>query len=370
MYNSTTRPEIVTNTIFDEYRRAKYWHAKQYHGPKGYKRMCDELRLRAVDEQKTVYSNLTNYRSAEGNNWFISTAEKVIKGGFCGFNIGFCFYETVASFGVFAPVVTSNWENVDYEFTCISFSDHFFLRYMDKTKFSPFKGDKKALAYKIVKCIHESGVCTEMEENGLVKCDIHVPGGIGRGFLRQNCPFLEVRTFLRDEELNGKQKKVKRELVKSVNSNRNKRKDLLLPGKVADGMNSFLERHQERIDILKEPMKNDIRKCERLDNMISAATIVVGSFMSQEWADAFDNKYWDDVLDKITPVILRHIDEGKLNDLLDKVLMYKECFYTVNKDGRYKWNKRSASIYVGFCLGEYNGVEEWLDKHKTELGIR
>lgn len=367
MYNATTRPETVTSTVFEELKKVKYWHIKKYHGEKGYDKMCEKLRVKAATENKVTYSDLSEYTSAEGNKWYMSTGEKVIKGGFLEFLVGFCYYETVASFGIFIPLLTMGWENMNYKYTCIYISDHFFLRYIDKKKFN---GSKKDLAFMIAKCVHESGARTEVNENGLVKCDIHVPGGIGRGFLRQNCPFLEVRTFLRDEELNGKQKKVKRELVKSVNSNRSKRKDLLLPGKVADGMNGFYERHRDRIELMKEPMKHDNRKCERLDDMLSAATIVAGSFMSQEWADAFDVKYWDDVFDKITPVILRHIDEGKLNDLLEKVLMYKECFDTLNKDGRYKWNKRSASIYIGFCLGDYNGVEEWIDKHKAQLGIR
>lgn len=369
MYNSTTRPEIVTNTIFDEYKRAKYWHAKQYHGPKGYKRMCDELRLRAVDEQKTVYSNLTNYRSAEGNNWFISTAEKVIKGGFCGFNIGFCFYETVASFGVFAPVITSNWENVDYEFTCISFSDHFFLRYMDKTKFSPFKGDKKALAYKIVKCIHESGVRTEMEENGLVRCDIHVPGGIGRGYMRKNCPFVEIRTFLKDEELNGKQKKVKRELVRSVKANRSKEQDLLFHENVSECMENFHDRHYRKMEIMKKSMKLDSDKFNRLECLVNAATTILGSLMTLEWADAYNKKYWDDAFETITPVIFKYIDDGNLNNMLGKALLYKECFENLNRDSKYKWNPSAVYPFVGFCSDEYSDAVKWVDEHGTELGF-
>ena len=79
MYNATTRPETVTNTVFEELKKVKYWHIKKYHGEKGYGKMCEKLRVKAATENKVTYSDLSEYTSAEGNKWYMSTGEKSSK---------------------------------------------------------------------------------------------------------------------------------------------------------------------------------------------------------------------------------------------------------------------------------------------------
>ena len=366
MFNIQIAPEKIMSSVFEEYKKAKYWHIKKNKGQKGLEEMRKSFMLKTYESKQNMYSNVTKYTSPKDNNWFVMSVGRWISGGYAFGPMAFYYYETVSSFGIFDIVETSNWGCVPHRLTCIHFTDHFFLRYMQRGKGVPDK--KMDLAMQIVKSISSSCVRTEENEDGNIRCDIYLPGGIGRGFLRRNCPYIEIRTFLPDELLNNKQKNAKRKLMKNVSSTQRKNMLMLLPERTCEGMDSFFERHSARVDAMIQSKAIDEKKSEELYLAVELSTYIVGSMMAMEWNDPYNNKYWDSIYEKCLPVIMKYIASGGLKDnLLAKVKMYKECFFLINIDGKHKWNKRSAIPFVGYSVKDYKTAEIWVEDNWNSL---
>lgn len=365
MYNVNLSPDRITDTIFGDYKKAKYWHTKMNNGKVGLEKIRANFMAKSLVNKNEMYSGATEYTTVNGDKWYVLNVGKWIDGG-CAFGtIAFSYYETASSCGVFDIVETANWEGVPYDCVCLHFTDHFFLRYMDRTE---YKGKKMNLVFEVIKQISSSGVYAEKADNGDWRCDIHISGGIGRGYISKKCPFIEIRTFLTDKSLNNKQKGARKKLLKNVAIIQQRNKQLLLPVRTGEAIRDFYVRHMQKVQLIVNSMNLDDNAAGDMYLTIKMATFIAGAMMTMQWDSPSNNIYWDKVYDKCVPVIIKYIKEGNLEmNLLNKVKMYKECFDIVNRENIYPWNKKTLLPFVQYCTKDNDCAEKWIDNNWVKL---
>jgi len=115
----------------------------------------------------------------------------------------FCFYETLGSAGAFVPVKVGMSQSASRD-AIVIFTSHFFHQMCERL-------DIEFRTPQMVRAFHEfipSILMEQYEEEGKQKILVRLPGSIGFGFkMRGDAEVYEVRTFLKDTQLNRKQQR-------------------------------------------------------------------------------------------------------------------------------------------------------------------
>ena len=201
--NSPSRQ--IVDELLEEQTKAQFWLKKHYHGDKGYDKMREELCDKcALDGNKSKVSDIVEYISQKGNRWMAFESAVYYPDSKMYFTMPnvFCYYETYASVGAFIPCQHLFDAEGKRRFVVI-FTDHFFYRFCERLKV-PMRS--RWMIQKFVEAIPGFTLSFgDKNEQGLTKVDCRLPGSVGRGVLRKDCFVVEIRTFLTDKELNGKQ---------------------------------------------------------------------------------------------------------------------------------------------------------------------
>lgn len=206
---STPNKELM-NELYSDQDKAMYWFIKQHGGNKKYEQMRDEMLYRAKREAKDIISDIVEYKSPNNNKWMVFEAARYYKDANSSFTnlIAICYYETIGSTGVFVPTVN---DINNKEKCCLIFNSHFFYQMAQRMKLTTVD---KAVVRRFLEYIPSFVFQVENLPDGRKRIDVKLPGSIGRGFLRDgdNFKVYEVRTFLKDKQLSGSQKRVTKKL--------------------------------------------------------------------------------------------------------------------------------------------------------------
>lgn len=205
MINLNTNPQQLMNELFEDRKKAIYWLVKKSGGEKGYIRMQDKLLLDARKNKRNVASDTYEYLSPNGNRWMVYECAQYIKETNSAMTktIAFCFYETVGGIGTYIPLNLGISNNAGSE-GCLIFTSHFFGRFSERTETERFDAD---MLQQFIDALTHFTINLYKKE-GEVRVDIKLPGGIARGIRRNGKEnIFEIRTYLKDTQLSGGQKR-------------------------------------------------------------------------------------------------------------------------------------------------------------------
>lgn len=210
MINLSTPNNQLHIELLADKAKTEYWLIKKFGGQKSYENMRRLLLLQAMKEKRNVSSDVVEYRSSNGNRWMTYECARYYPdaGTSHTMQYAFCFYETLGSVGAFVPT-RIGFTPEDGEDAIVIFTSHFFYQMSDRLK----------LGYRspgMVRAFHEfipNFLMTTYQNEGKTKLIVRLPGSTGWGFLREgDKPVFEVRTFLTDEQLNARQRKLSKDL--------------------------------------------------------------------------------------------------------------------------------------------------------------
>lgn len=203
MISMSMPAEQVRKELFSEEQKAVYWLRKSCHGDKGYEQMRDELVEKCTRTMKTVISDVVEYISASGNRWMaFECCQYYAKAGKAyTMPLAFCYYETYGSVGAY--FVGHGVYDIYDQKTVLHFTNHFFLRFCQRLGV-PMRSRWMVQRFAEVIPGFLFGY-NGIDDKGRARFDLRLPGSIGRGVMVDG--ILEVRTYLTDKELNGKQRR-------------------------------------------------------------------------------------------------------------------------------------------------------------------
>lgn len=208
--NLSTQAKDILATMREEKPKAFYYFRKKYGSKQKYLKVEDQMLDKALEEKNDQFTDIDYWISKVGNRWMTYTqAEYFPKAMYANaFHYSFIYYETMASCGAFFPFYdpkkTKKGKVSDKTKIAgvILYTDHFFYQMSERTK----------IEYRSKELIKEfvsqrlGNAMTVDEKSGEVI--VKFKGGHGFGKLyTKNPQYIAIRTFLRDEELNAKQRK-------------------------------------------------------------------------------------------------------------------------------------------------------------------
>lgn len=205
MINLSTPIDIMTREIMADKGKSLYWLKKKCGGDKKYELMRDGLLLASKRDKCNKISEVYEYRSANGNRWMTYECARYYPETGTSYTqpYAFCFYETLGSAGAFVPVKVGMTQSEGRD-AIIIFNSHFFHQMCERLGVG-FRTPQ------MVRAFHEfipSMLMEQYEEEGKQKILVRLPGSIGFGFkMRGDAEVYEVRTFLKDTQLNRKQQR-------------------------------------------------------------------------------------------------------------------------------------------------------------------
>ena len=206
MVNLSTPPDVMVREIMVDRAKSQYWLKKHFRGDKGYESMRDELMRKCRRDKRNQVSGTVEFRSSNGNRWLTYECARYYKEADRVFTepYEFCFYETLGSVGAFVPVRLDSDGKSGHEAVLV-FTSHFFMQMCERLHIT-FRTPE------MVRAFHEftpSLVCSLYEEEGRTHLLVRLPGSIGFGIKTGgDAEVFEVRTFLMDSQLNGKQQRL------------------------------------------------------------------------------------------------------------------------------------------------------------------
>ena len=207
--NLSTKANEILATMREEMPAAYYQFRKNFGGKRKYLQHEDQMLDKALEEKNDQFTDIDYWISRVGNRWMTYTqAEYFPKAQYANaFHFAFIYYETMASCGAFFPMYDpkkpkKNKEGRDAKPDgVILYTDHFFYQMSERTK---IEYRSKELIKKFVSTRLENAMTIADDGEVIVK----FKGGHGFGKLySENPKYIAIRTFLKDEELNGKQRK-------------------------------------------------------------------------------------------------------------------------------------------------------------------
>lgn len=205
MINLSTPSDDLWRVLLDEHDKAIYWMKKHFGGEKRYEMMRDDLLRRCERARKPLASEVVDYTSKAGNRWVCfeqATYYPESNGAFC-LPLAFCYYETIGSIGVFSIGYLRVYGE-DKPDAIFIYTPHFFQRFAERMN---IQGKSRELLMRFVELspsFMTSPITTD--EDGRMKLDIRIPGGVCRGIMRKDKKnIFEIRTLLNDAQLSNKQ---------------------------------------------------------------------------------------------------------------------------------------------------------------------
>lgn len=207
--NLSTKEIEILATMREEMPAAYYQFRKNFGG----KRKClqheDQMIEKALEEKNDQFTDIDFWISKVGNRWMTYTqAEYFPKAQYAkAVHFAFIYYETMASCGAFFPLFDPKKLKKGKEGKearpdgVILYTDHFFYQMSERTK---IEYRSKELIKKFVSTRLENAMTIADDGEVIVK----FKGGHGFGKIYSENPrYIAIRTFLKDEELNGNQRK-------------------------------------------------------------------------------------------------------------------------------------------------------------------
>jgi len=206
MINLSTPTDIMLRELMADKQKSAYWLKKKFGGEKSYEKMRDKLLLDAKRDKCNKISEVIEYRSANGNRWMTYECARYYKDANTSYTepYAFCFYETLGSVGAFVPVKIGV-SQAGGEDAVVIFTSHFFYQMCERLGIG-FRSPQ------MVRAFHEfipSMLIELYKDEGRIKLMARLPGSIGWGFrMEGEANVFEIRTFLKDTQLNGKQQRL------------------------------------------------------------------------------------------------------------------------------------------------------------------
>ena len=321
MINLTTPNDSLFRELMADKDKAHYWLVKKNGGDKSYEKMRNKLLQEAKKHKRTQISEVVEYRSANGNRWityecarYFPQTDSVYTAPYA-----FCFYETIGSAGAFMPVKIgmNGMDGVD---AIVIFTSHFFYQ----------MSERLGLGYRspeLTRAFHEyipsllMKTYVDEEDGNKTKIAIRLPGSIGWGFQREgDKPVFEVRTFLSDVQLNGKQKRITQEL--RANSD----KFAFEPASVqSERIKQMVERGESlgsEVQRIKDKYAVMGVDGQSVEDLLDVSLWVVTIFTKMGLATADDDKFWERHAKVNSDIINDYVatagrDSEKLLDLVE-----------------------------------------------------
>lgn len=197
----STAPQDILATMREELPVEMYHFRKPYGGTRKYAKYEDELLDKALGEEKSQMTEMSEHISRSGNRWLTYTMVDYYPRAQYAYatHISFVYYETYGSCGAFFPLYQPN-EHKDLDGVMI-FTSHFFLRMSERTG-KAYRS--KALVQEFASTKVTNAIQVDEEGEVIVK----FKGGYGFGVLKSEMPrVMEIRTYLTDGQLSGKQRR-------------------------------------------------------------------------------------------------------------------------------------------------------------------
>jgi len=212
--------QTPNNLLLEEFNRemdgAQRWLNKKVMNSQGGNEMI-ALCNKCKQTHQPQTSRLIDYQPKSGNKWKLCYRMNYYDGEIDVVPCLLMYYKTIGSIGIFAPI------NIGYQTESIAqngvviFTSHFFHRYFnperDKAADVSMDDAINFVCENIATMVKEG-----TDKDGRKTIDMRVAGGIARGYQRQGIdggsPIFEIRTFLKDEQLNGYQSRETKTLRK------------------------------------------------------------------------------------------------------------------------------------------------------------
>lgn len=208
--NLSTQAKDILATMQEEKPKAYYYFRKKYGGKQKYLKLEDQMLDKALEEKNDQFTDIDYWISKVGNRWMTYTqAEYFPRAMYANaFHYAFIYYETMASCGAFFPLydprktkkgkVSEKAKIVGV----ILYTDHFFYQMSERTK---IEYRSKELIKEFISQRLENAMTVD-DETGEVIVKFKGGHGFGKRYTK-NPQYIAIRTFLRDEELNAKQRR-------------------------------------------------------------------------------------------------------------------------------------------------------------------
>lgn len=208
--NLSTKSADVLATIREEQPKAWYYFRKNYGSKLKYEKAEDQMLDKALEEKQDQFTDIDFWISPVGNRWMTYVQVQYFpKAHYAlAFHYSFIYYETFSSCGAFFPMYSPK-QTKDGKVkkkgrpdSVIRYTDHFFYQMSERTK---IEYRSKELIRKFISERCEHALTTD--EDGEVVLKFKGGHGFGKEIAKRP-QFIDCRTFLRDEELNNKQKRM------------------------------------------------------------------------------------------------------------------------------------------------------------------
>lgn len=217
--NLSTTPKDIVKTMMLEIPIVEYFFRKEYGGKNKYQKHEDHLLDKALAEQQSQVTDISEWISHKGNRWMSYTyVEYFPKAKYAyAWPTSFIYYETYGSCGAFFPLFRlpekgKKEKKTDRIYGAIIFTSHFFLQMSERT----------GKAYRSSELIQEfittrNAHAMQMDDDGEMVTRFVGGYGFGKWWEEDGIRVCQVRTYLNEngrDSLNRRQKK----LVEKLNA--------------------------------------------------------------------------------------------------------------------------------------------------------
>lgn len=218
--NLSTQPRELLDTMCEELPVAWYHYRKQIGSTLQYQKHEDRLLDQALEEQRSLVSDISEYISKVGNRWMTYVHTEYFPQALHAMatHVSFIYYETYASCGAFFPLYappsakSRGKQKKQVPTGIVIYTDHFFLQMSNRTG---KKYRSKELIREFVTTRDAHAMQTD-DDGGLV---VRFVGGYGFGkwWEQDGIRVCQVRTYLNEkggDSLNRRQQR----LVEKLNA--------------------------------------------------------------------------------------------------------------------------------------------------------
>lgn len=334
MVNLSTVPDVMVREIIADRAKASYWLKKHFGGEKGYEKMRDNLILQCRRDKRNHVSETVEYHSANGNRWMTYECARYYKEADMVYTepYAFCFYETLGSVGAFVPVKLGSDGRTGRD-AVLLFNSHFFHQMSERLELG-FRSPE------MVRAFHEfipSLLVSMYEEEGRKRILVRLPGSIGFGFKKEGeAHVFEVRTFLKDTQLNGKQLRLTETIRLNAGKFMYEPKDIKRARakktiKTLEDAEAELQRLKERYMLL-GMKEEDFNRTFRINFWI------VTVFVKMGLGSLEDGDFWDRHCANNIKLVYQFVRDGKF----DNELIYDLIARCAENNGYKNFDKEKA----------------------------
>lgn len=218
--NLSTQPRELLDTMCEELPVAWYHYRKQIGSSLQYQKHEDRLLDQALEEQRSLVSDISEYISKVGNRWMTYVHTEYFPQALHAMatRVSFVYYETYASCGAFFPLYappsakSRGKQKKQVPYGIVIYTDHFFLQMSNRTG---KKYRSRELIREFVTTRDAHAMQTD-DDGGLV---VRFVGGYGFGkwWEQDGIRVCQVRTYLNEkggDSLNRRQQR----LVEKLNA--------------------------------------------------------------------------------------------------------------------------------------------------------